>query len=176
MTAPCGSDNNISPDVRAAITGYEAGQRKAGEAIGKAQDVARRASANGFAQIALGMQQLVKLLEQLAVTMRTMADDLKKADELTAAVPTGENPELIIARLSPAALQMKDVETRSAALVQLFERIDAGIRRHLAGGQTGPLLTVVLQIKQAAGMGRQHLKSAQQKTEEAIQKARRTGN
>ena len=171
------------PDVGKTIAALQQVVEAAGQAQsaarqldGRAQQVQSRAGANGFRGVADRVGAARNRLKQIREMQGGVAATAKCTAEMVRRVTEDMSPADVVSTLAPAAQQLGSASTAASATTAELDKLAAEIAAALRGGQPGPLIGLVNQVKQAmvrvvAGLG-----TAKKTVDDTITAAQQTGN
>lgn len=178
MTTPAAS----SPAERAKTSlenvenGLAAAHKSTAAALEKAKDVARTANLQRFETVARSVLAVARKLEEVSRAITAENGKMRSAREAVAGVPKGASPEEIANRLGPARQTLADGPTRIAGIITLVRDAASSATAALRGGQPGPLVAAINQIRERLTPTHAQVQDAHQHVEAAIKGARSTGN
>ncbi|TDB81554.1 DUF6244 family protein [Micromonospora sp. KC721] len=166
----------VTGELRALMTGVEKAQGLAAAADGQAQQVTLRAAGAGFAAVAAGMARVRGAIASIQAGLGGLAGSIGEATKMTAAVAREATPQETIRGLAPVQDRVDSAREAAAAVIT-----QVGAARQLAavvlqGGQPGPLLQSLENIKQVLVSVVQRANSARQAVEVAVAEARQLGS
>lgn len=141
----------------------------------KAGEVAARAAASGFVGIAQGMHRVQSTVQEAVGLLRTVHSDCREAAGPVVAAAKETSPKETVAVLSAA---MAKTEVIVNGLAGVVAKIDEALRMAVAilqGGQPGPLLGMLGEVKQLLVQTIGHTTEAKQHLTAAAAEVKQTG-
>ncbi|MGC4806731.1 DUF6244 family protein [Micromonospora sp. DT233] len=166
----------ITDELRALSTGVERARGLAGAAHKQAQEVALRAAGAGFAAVAAGMVRVQGSISEIQGGLGGLATSIAEATKAAAAVPERATAQETIAGLAPVQSAVDGVRDGTAATIARVGEVQQLATMVLQGGQPGPMLSGLENIKQVLTMLAQRTGTARQAVEVAIVEARQLGS
>jgi len=171
------------PDVSETVTALQ----QVAEAIGKvqsataqfdarAQQVQNRVGGQGFRKMADRLGEARERLKPIREMQAGVAATTNRVTEMVQRVTDDMSPADVESTLSPAAQQVGSASAAATASTAQLNDLAAEIADILRGGNPGPLVGLVNQIKQATVQVASGLDKAKTTIEETITAARQTGN
>lgn len=178
MTTPAASSQveHARTSLRNVESGLAAAHTSTGAALTKAKDVARESGLRGFEAVARGVLAVARKLEEVSRAITAESRNMRGAAEAVVGVPKGASPEEIVNRLSPAKQTLVDGRTRITGIITLARDAQTAAHAALRGGQPGPLVSAIDQIRERLIATHKQVEAAHQHVETAIKEARTTGN
>jgi hypothetical protein len=168
--------SKIVASLQQAMEGLGSAQQAAAQAGAGAQKVQSHAAQSGFRGVAEGVGQVVERLKRIQEMQAKEADTVKRTAEIVTQVTDDMSPAEIVSTLTPAAQQAGSVHTGTAGVLTEVDRAKTQVASVLRGGQPGPLIGLLDQIKQALLQVIGSIGEAKQVTDETIAEAQKTGN
>jgi hypothetical protein len=165
----------ITGELRTMIAGVDKAHANAVAADGKAQEVAARAARSGFTGIAAGMTRVRDAIAEIRARLTNMSGSINEAVTAVGAAAGELSPEQTIAVLSPAQEKLSSVHSGLAATITKVEETRRLVAVVLQGGQPGPMLSALENIKQILVLVAQRGDTARQHLETAVGEARQVG-
>lgn len=162
-------------ELRAVAAGVDAAANDASGAAAKAGDVAARATASGFAGVAQGMQRVQTLIQEAVSPLRTAGERCREAAGPVAEAPKGASTQQAIEGLAAATAKADAAFEAVSAGIHKIEEAQRLAAAVLQGGQPGPLLAMLGEIKKRLVDMIQHAAKAKQDLGVAIAEAKQTG-
>jgi hypothetical protein len=168
--------DNIVPEMQLVLDLLGKAQNAAAQATARAEQVRSQAAQSGFRGVAGGMSGVGNQLKRVQTMLANEARTVEATVGILQQVNDDMSPADVVSTLSPAAERIGSAGTRTGTVIHELDRVKAQVAGVLRGGQPGPLVAMVEQIKQNLVRAVGAIAEAKRKTEEAIGKARQTGN
>ena len=165
----------IAQHLRGMAAGVERAQHAVAAADARADEIAARAMMTGFAGIAMGVQQLRMSISEIRQRLMNIGRSVSEAAAPVAGASGRPSPEETIALLNPASEQVGSVRAELGGLIEQVTRVQQQAGAVLHGGQPGPMISALDQVKQllAEVIGQSDV--TRQALHEAIIEARHLG-
>jgi hypothetical protein len=170
------SIEKVTGELRALSAGVERAQGQAAAAGDQAQEVAARAAGAGFVAVAAGMTRVRDTISGIQGRLRELGELIGGAAKRTAAVPQGFSPDETISGLTPTQSTLDDARAVAAGTIEQVTEAQQLVAAILQGGQPGPMLSALENIKQVLTQVTQRAGSARQLVDAAIAEARQLGS
>jgi ABC-type transporter Mla subunit MlaD len=125
--------------------------------------------------VAIGVQGVQQQIAELRQRLATVGRPISAALGLLASAPPEPSPDRVIQVLSPASEQVGSAFTGLNGAAQQVEQVQQQALATLAGGDPGPLVQSLGQVKQVALELAQRCADVRQTVDQTIQQARHTG-
>jgi hypothetical protein len=135
-----------------------------------------RAAAAGFASVTAAMARVREAITGIQGRLGELAGLLGEASKATAAVPQGASPEETIAGLTPVQSTIDSARDAAAGTIAQVTEAQQLVTATLQGGQPGPMLSALENLKQVLVQVAQRTSTARQFVEGAIAEARQLGS
>jgi hypothetical protein len=165
----------IAQQLRGMAAGIERAQQTTAAADSRAEEIAQRAMMSGFAGIAMAVQQLRMSIGEVRQRLMTLGRSVSEAASPVAGASGRPSPEETIALLNPASEQVGSVRAELGGLVEQLTRVQQQAGAALHGGQPGPMISALDQVKQVLAEVIGQSDVARQALQEAITEARHLG-
>lgn len=166
----------ITGELRALTAGVDRAQGLAAAADNQAQEVALRAAGAGFAAVAAGLARVRDAIAGIRGGLGGLATTLGEASKATAAVPQEATPDETTAGLTPVGTAIDSMRGAAAATIAQVGEAQRLVTTVLQGGQPGPLVQALENVKQVLVLTVQRTGSARQSVDTAIAEARQLGS
>ncbi len=165
----------IVQQLRGMAAGIERAQHAVAAADSRAEEIAQRAMMTGFAGIAVGVQQLRMSISEVRQRLMSIGRSVSEAASPVAGASGRPSPGETVALLNPADEQVGSVRSELVGLIEQVTRVQQQAGAVLLGGQPGPMISALDQVKQllAEVIGQSDL--TRQALQEAITEARHLG-
>jgi hypothetical protein len=165
----------IGHQLRGLGDGLDRVQQAAAAAGQRAEEIAGRAAALGMMGVAIGVQQVQQQIMEVRQRLGTVDQSISAAVGLVAAAPPRPSPDQVVQALSPAGEQVGSASTGLTGAAQQVEQVQQQAHATLTGGDPGPLVQALGQVKQLALELTQQCTGARQTIDQAIVQVRQTG-
>ena len=165
----------IGDQLRGLGDGLDRVQHAAAGAGQRAEEIAAQAAALGMAGVAIGVQQIQQQIMEIRQRLGTVGHSISAALGLVVSAPPRPSPDQVIQALSPANEQVGSASTGLTGTAQQVEHVQQQAHAALAGGDPGPLVQSLGQVKQLALELAQRCAGVRQAIDQAIQQVRQTG-
>ena len=150
-------------------------QQAAAAADHTAEQIARRAAAAGFAGIAHALTAVRTTIQQTHRQITDLTGQVSHATRPVAAAPKEISPAQTIALLTPAAETITKMQDGIRAAIEHVGKARQQAATALQGGQPGPLLGQLDQIRQVLAQTGQRATTARQHLTATIAQAQQIG-
>jgi hypothetical protein len=165
----------IGHNLRGLGEGLDRVQHAAAGAGQRAEEIAGRAAALGIMGVAIGVQQVQQGIMEVRQRLGTVGQALSAAVGFVASAPPRPSPEQVTQVLSPAGEQLSSAANGLTGAAQQVEQIQQQAHATLAGGDPGPLVQSLGQVKQLALELAQRCAGVRQAIDQATAQVRQTG-
>jgi Family of unknown function (DUF6244) len=155
--------------------GVERAQHAAAAADAQAEEVATRAALTGLAGIAIGMQQIRSAVGEIRQRLVNTARGISEATAPVQGASGKPSPQETIALLNSANGQVGAIRDGLAGLIGQVTQIQQQAGAVLQGGQPGPMVSALEQIKQVLAEVTVQSDTTRQALNVAIAQARQLG-
>lgn len=166
----------ILAELRTVQAGVDRARSSTAALDGEAERVASRAAAAGFGMIATGMSQVREALRDFQARLGRIGGLANEASVPATAASEQPTPEQVIATLTNAAEKVNNIHQEIGASIGRVDEIRTLITRVLQGGNPGPMLSMLENLKQIVSLIAQRTGTTRQSLQAAINEARQTGN
>ncbi|MBE1486332.1 DUF6244 family protein [Plantactinospora soyae] len=166
----------VTGELRALLAGVERAQGQAAAAGEQAQEVAARAAGAGFLAVAAGMARVKDAVNGIQGRLGELGELIGEATKRTAAVPQGSTPEETISGLTPLQSTLDNSRSVATRTIEQVTEAQQLVTVILQGGQPGPMLSALENIKQVLAQATQRAGTARQYVDAAIVEARQLGS
>jgi hypothetical protein len=139
---------SIAQGLRAMGEGIDRAQQAVAAANARAEEIAARAAMTGFVGISMGVQQVQLSIGEIRQRLMTLARSVEEAAGPVADASGGASPQETVALLNPASEHVSRVRDGVAGLVEQVTQVQQLTGAVLLGGQPGPMLAALDQVKQ----------------------------
>jgi hypothetical protein len=165
----------IGGQLRGLGDGLDQVQHSAAAAGQRAEDITARAAALGMTGVAIGVQGIQQQIMEVRQRLATVGQALSAAVGLVAAAPPRPSPDQVVQALSPASEQVGSAANGLTGAAQQVEQVQQQAHAALAGGDPGPLIQALGQVKQLALELAQRCTGVRQGIDQAIVQVQATG-
>ena len=165
----------IRHELRALHAGIDQVQQAAAGASQRAEEIAGQAAALGMTGVAIGVQGVQQGIMEVRQRLGTVGQAISAAVGLVASAPPRPSPDQVVQMLSPASEQVGSASTGLTGAAQQVEHTQQQAHATLIGGDPGPLVQALGQVKQVALELAQRCTGVRQTIDHAIQQVRQTG-
>jgi hypothetical protein len=166
----------ITGELRALTAGVDRAQGLAAAADNQAQEVALRAAGAGFAAVAAGLARVRDAIAGIRGGLGGLATTLDEAAKATAAVPQEATPDETIIGLTPVGSAVDGARDATTAAIAQLDEAKRLVTTVLRGGQPGPLVQALENVKQVLVLMVQRTATARQSVDTALAAARQLGS
>ncbi len=166
----------ISHSLRAIGAGVDRAQQTAAMADQRAEDIMGQAMVVGMTGTALGMQQIRHGIQEMRQHLLSMGRGVFEAMGLVAAAPPKPSPQETVHVLGAADERTGSARDGLTGVLSQVSQLQQQAGAVLQGGEPGPMISALDQVKQLAGELIQQSDAARQAVAAAIARARQTGS
>jgi hypothetical protein len=165
----------IGQQLRGLSDGLDRVHQAAAAAGERAEEVAARAAALGMMGVAIGVQGVQQTILETRQRLGSVGQSISAALGLAASAPPRPSPEQVIQAMSPASEQIGSASTGLTAVAEQVEHVQQQAHAALAGGDPGPLIQSLGQVKQLTLELAQQCGGVRQTIDQTIAQVGQTG-
>jgi hypothetical protein len=121
------------------------------------------------------MSQVRNAINEVRARLHTATDAIQNAATAVGSAPNEGSPQQVIAALSPAVDRTDTANREITAALGRADDIHRLVTQVLQGGNPGPMLSMLNDLKQTLARERQHAEQARHHLTEAVTQARQLG-
>lgn len=166
----------IGADVAAIGNGLTVAAQCTARADQAAQQIATRSAASGFIGIARNLAGLREAIRDIHVGIATVTNTVGEASTAIAAAPRQPTPKQTTAVLDPLVQKLDAVHGGIGAVMDCVAKAQQRANAALEGGQPGPMLARLDEIRQTLLAVAQRKEQAKKNVDVARAEARKVGD
>jgi len=165
----------VATDLQTITTGLGRAQTITTGLDKEAERITAQAAGAGFTAIAAAMSQIRTAIGELHARLHAATDAVRDTAASVDHARNEASPHEVITALSPAVDRTDTAHREITAALGKADDTQRLVSQALRGGNPGPMLSLLNELKQTLAGERQHLEQARHHLTEAIAQARQLG-